>query len=81
MRKIVSEQQKDCDKHILMFLLAYRSAVHDSTSRSPAKVIFGTEIKQSAEVGLRVKPATEMDAAYIGNEESLNELMNSCATV
>ena len=70
LRKVVSEQQKDCDEHIPRFLLAYRAAVHDSTSRSSAKVIFGTEIKLPGDVDdveFCVKPPT-------GKEGSLNEL-------
>ena len=55
MRKIVNEQQKDWVEHILRFLLAYLSAIHDSTSRSPAKVIFGTEIKLTGDLKFCVK--------------------------
>ena len=76
LRKAVSEQQKDWDEHIPRFLLAYRSAVHDSTSRSPAKVIFGTEIKLPCDLEFGIKPTIERDATYIGKEESLNELLN-----
>ena len=68
LRKVVSEQQKNWDEHISMFLLAYRFAVHDSTSRSPAKVIFGTEIKQPGDLEFGVKPAIEEDFAYTVKE-------------
>ena len=40
-RKVVDEQQKDWDEHILRFVLAYLSAMYDSTSRSPAKAKYG----------------------------------------
>ena len=42
LRKLVNEQQKDYDEHILRFLLAHLSAMHESTSGSPAKIIYGT---------------------------------------
>ena len=74
LRKVVSEQQKDWDEHIPRFLLAYRSAVHDSTSKSPAKVIFGTEIKLPGDLEFDVKPSTEDGATYPKKEQSLNEL-------
>ena len=59
LRKVVSEQQKDWDEHIPRFLLAYRSAVHDSTPKSPAKVIFGTGVKLPGDLEFGVKPDTE----------------------
>ena len=74
MRKVVSEQRKDLDEHIPRFLLAYRSAVHDSTSKSPGKVIFGTEIKLPGDLEFDVKPSTEDDATYTKKEQGLNEL-------
>ena len=45
LRKVVDSGQRDWDEHIPKFLLAYRSAIHDSTSRTPAKVLFGNELK------------------------------------
>ena len=74
LRKVVNEQQKDWDELISRFLLAYLSAVHDSTSKSPAKVIFWTKIKLIGDWEFGVKPATEGDATHTGKEESLNEL-------
>ena len=66
MWKVVREQQKYYDGHIPRFLLAYRSAVHDSTSRSPAKVIFRIEIKLPGDLEFGVEPARERDATYTG---------------
>ena len=75
LRKVVSEQQKDWDEHIPRFLLAYRYTVYNSSSRSPAKVIFGTEIKPPGDLEfLVVEPTTERDDTCTGKEESLNEL-------
>ena len=81
MRKVVSEHQNDWDEHIPRFLLTYRSAVHDSTCRSPTKVFFGTEIKLPGDLEFGVKPATERDSTYTGKEDSLNELHELCAPV
>ena len=74
LRKVVSEHQSDWIEHIRRFLRAYRSAVHDSTCRSPANVIFGTEIKLPGDLEFGVKPDTEGDATCAGKEDSLNEL-------
>ena len=70
----MTEQQKDWDEHIPRFLLAYRSAVHDSTSKSPAKGFFGTEIKLLDDLEFGIKPTTEGNDTCTGKEQSLNEL-------
>ena len=70
----MNEQQKDWDENIPRFLLAYRSAVHDSTPKSPAKIIFGTEIKLPGDLEFGVQPTTEDDTTYARKEQSINEL-------
>ena len=42
---VVSDHQDDWDKCIPPFLLAYRSAVHESTGKTPAQVVFGRELR------------------------------------
>ena len=43
--KVVDEHQRDWDQYIPLFLMSYRSAVHESTGTTPAKVIFGHEMR------------------------------------
>ena len=45
LRIMVNEHQTDWDKHIPLFLMTYRSAVHEATGRTPASVLFGREIR------------------------------------
>ena len=74
--KVVNEQQKDIPE----FLLAYPSAVNDSTSRLPAKIIFGTEIKLPGDLEFDVKSAnspTERDTTYTGKENELHECVRT----
>ena len=54
----MSQEQKDWDEHISRFLLAYRFAVHDSTYKSPTKVIFRTEINPPGDLEFGVKLVT-----------------------
>ena len=43
--KVVDENQTDWDQRIPLFLMAYRSSVHDTTGMTPAKLVFGREIR------------------------------------
>lgn len=43
--KVINSDQKDWERHIPLFLMAYRSAVHESTGIPPAKVLFGSNIR------------------------------------
>jgi RNase H-like domain found in reverse transcriptase/Reverse transcriptase (RNA-dependent DNA polymerase)/Integrase zinc binding domain/Integrase core domain/gag-polyprotein putative aspartyl protease len=45
LRIVVNEHQTDWDRHLPLFLLAYRSAVHETTGQTPASVIFGRELR------------------------------------
>ena len=56
LRQVVSEEQKDWNEYMSKFLLAYRSAVHDSTSRSPGKGNFWDRNKTAGDLEFGVKP-------------------------
>lgn len=43
--KMVSEHQDDWDYYIPLFLMAYRSAVHDTTGETPSCLLFGREMR------------------------------------
>ena len=43
--KMVGENQVDWDKHIPLFLMAYRGSVHNTTKATPSKMLFGREIR------------------------------------
>ena len=40
----VEKQQEDWDSHVPLILLAYRSAVHESTGQTPSFLMFGTKV-------------------------------------
>jgi len=48
--KVVDQHQKEWDQHILLFLMAYRAAVHNSTGQSPSKVLLGRELRLPSDV-------------------------------
>ena len=41
----VNENQKDWDQHISLLLMAYRTATHESTGLTPAKLMMGRELR------------------------------------
>ena len=54
--KVVDDHQKDWDRYIPLFLMSYRSAVHDSTGHTPARVNFGREMRLPVDTITGVPP-------------------------
>ncbi|GFW15557.1 retrovirus-related Pol polyprotein from transposon 412 [Trichonephila clavipes] len=42
---MVSKNQQDWDQKVPLFLLAYRSAVHETTGYSPSQMLFGRDLR------------------------------------
>ncbi|GFU93297.1 retrovirus-related Pol polyprotein from transposon 412 [Trichonephila clavipes] len=47
---LVSSNQQDWDKKLPFFLLAYRSAVHETTGYSPSEMLFGRDFRLPADL-------------------------------
>ncbi|XP_058803710.1 uncharacterized protein LOC131671362 [Phymastichus coffea] len=43
--KYISDNQKDWDRWIALYLLAYRSSIHATTETSPAKMYTGSDLR------------------------------------
>ncbi|KAJ8939041.1 hypothetical protein NQ318_007672 [Aromia moschata] len=43
--KVVSDHQRDWDQFLHLFLLAYRSSVHETTGQTPASIVMGRELR------------------------------------
>ncbi|OAD55775.1 hypothetical protein WN48_04409 [Eufriesea mexicana] len=63
-RKVMHKSQRDWDKHIQIFLLAYRTALHETVGHAPAKVLFGMDLRLLADLKFGKKPG---EALGIGN--------------
>ncbi|CAF4895233.1 unnamed protein product [Pieris macdunnoughi] len=48
--KLVDSHQKDWDKYIPLFLMSYRSAVHETTNVTPALAMFGRQLRLPADI-------------------------------
>jgi hypothetical protein len=44
-RKVVSSDQRDWDERLPLFFLAYRASTHDTTGLTPARLVFGRELR------------------------------------
>ena len=64
--KFVDSEQTDWDKYLPIAMMAYRSAVHDSTKYSPAMMLFGHELALPMDLwrGLTEKPSSSHDFVY-----------------
>ncbi|CAG5023432.1 unnamed protein product [Parnassius apollo] len=54
--KVVDNWQRDWGKHKQPFLLSYRSAVHESTTVTPAFANFGRELRLPADLITGIPP-------------------------
>lgn len=55
---LTAEHQRDWDTHLPLVLMAYRSAVQDSTACSPALLMLGRELRTPAEIAFGRPPDT-----------------------
>lgn len=62
LQKAVSLSQQDWDVKVLMFLLAYQSAIHWSTEWSPAEMLYGRELCLSSDLLFGVPPDKKRSA-------------------
>ncbi|CAD7002032.1 unnamed protein product [Ceratitis capitata] len=77
LRKVVDKHQDDWDVHIPVFLMGYRSAVHVTTGQTPARILFGSELRLPSDLKFGITG----DAKRIGKvtstdlEEGLREVL------
>ncbi|KAF8789440.1 Retrovirus-related Pol polyprotein like [Argiope bruennichi] len=65
---LVSRNQQDWDKKLPLFLLAYRSAVHETTGYSPSQILFGRDLRLPADLLLnRLPDAPLVPEEYVEN--------------
>ncbi|XP_050519398.1 uncharacterized protein LOC126893360 [Diabrotica virgifera virgifera] len=67
--KMVSNHQRDWDQYLLFFAMAYRSAVNESTGQTPAKVLFGREMRLPCDLEFGCRPGED-----VAGEDYVNEL-------
>jgi transposase InsO family protein len=76
--KVVSERQDDWDRHIPLFLLAYRGAVHDTTGETPSNILFGRELRLPCDLQFGSAPAMEHSVSdyVVELQEKLSSVHN-----
>ncbi|GFW24344.1 uncharacterized protein TNCV_605911 [Trichonephila clavipes] len=77
---LVSNNQQDWDKKLPFFLLAYRSAVHDTTGYSPSQMLFGRDLRLPADLLFSRSPdAPLVPEEYIEKLQARMEEMHHLA--
>lgn len=59
--KVVEKHQRDWDEHLPLFLMAYRSAVHNTTGLTPARILFGKELRLPCDLKFGSPENEQMD--------------------
>ncbi|XP_055909032.1 uncharacterized protein LOC129943630 [Eupeodes corollae] len=59
--KVVDDNQQGWDRHIPLFLMAYRSARHSSTGHTPSEILIGRNIRLPNEIKFKC-PTSESQA-------------------
>ncbi|KAG5891945.1 hypothetical protein JTB14_002221 [Gonioctena quinquepunctata] len=57
--KVVSDHQRDWDQYLHLFLMAYRSAVHESTGQTPASIIMGRKLRLPCDLKFGIPPGQD----------------------
>ena len=73
--KVVDENQTDWDQRIPLFLMAYRSSVHDTNGMTPAKLVFGREIRLPGDL-MFGSPETQSQEPKNYSSQLENQLRN-----
>ncbi|KAJ8982924.1 hypothetical protein NQ317_004580 [Molorchus minor] len=58
--KVVSNHQRDWDHFLPLFLLAYRSSVHETTGQTPASIIMGRELRLPCDLKFGCPPGEDV---------------------
>jgi hypothetical protein len=75
LRKVVSTHQRDWDKRLTIFLLAYRAATHETTGVTPASMVFGRELRLSCDLMFGAPPDREQSVtSYAANLVELHDI-------
>ncbi|XP_071579863.1 uncharacterized protein [Temnothorax nylanderi] len=75
--KYISENQKDWDRWVSMFLLAYRSSKHETTGVTPAELYFARDLRLPLDLLLGSPPrgGSQSVGGFIGNlKEKLDRI-------
>ncbi|KAJ8935685.1 hypothetical protein NQ318_016803 [Aromia moschata] len=57
--KVVSDHQRDWDQFLHLFLLAYRSSVHEATGQTPASIVMGRELRLPCDLKFGCTPGED----------------------
>jgi hypothetical protein len=59
LRKVVASHQRDWDERLPLFLLTYRASTHDTKGLTPARLLFGRELRRLCDLLFGAPPDKE----------------------
>ncbi|MCD1431043.1 DDE-type integrase/transposase/recombinase [Klebsiella pneumoniae] len=74
--KVVSDHQRDWDQFLHLFLMAYRSSVHETTGQTPSSIVMGRELRLPCDLKFGSPPG---DA--VAGEDYVSELRDRMADI
>ncbi|KAJ8937745.1 hypothetical protein NQ318_009155 [Aromia moschata] len=57
---VVSDHQRDWDQFLHLFLLAYRSSIHETTGQTPASIVMGRELRLPCDLKFGCTPGDDV---------------------
>jgi hypothetical protein len=78
LQKVVASHQRDWDKRLPLFLLAYRASTHDTTGLTPASLSFGREHRLPCDLLFgappdKERPTTEHAADLVAHIHDIHD--------
>jgi len=64
LRKVFSTHERDWDKRLSIFLLAYRASTHDTTGVTPANMVFRRKLRLPCDLMFGAPPDKEQSTDY-----------------
>ncbi|KAJ8952749.1 hypothetical protein NQ318_008063 [Aromia moschata] len=71
--KVVSDHQRDWDQFLQLFLLAYRSSVHETTGQTPASIVMDRELRLPCDLKFGCTPGDDVAGEDYGTSDRMKE--------
>ena len=74
--KFASDHQKDWDEYVPLLMMAYRTAIHETSCNTPANLMLGHDLRLSVDLLTGDKPITQTSDYVLNLQEWLEKVYN-----